>query len=140
MQWILVLLMIARLGQPSEVPNKFEFEYLCQAVEAEAGICGVDEKLEVAQCILNRVADDGFADTITGVIQEPGQFQVYANSRILEVEVEQSTVKAVIMAISTAYESETLYFCNYDIISDTKKAWFDKLQLLIELEYMNYYR
>ena len=110
MNWFLILLMITALGQPNKIPNKFEFEYLCKAVEAEAGICGVDEKLQVAQCILNRVADDEFADTITGVIQEPGQFQVYANSSILEVEVVHSTVKAVIMAISTEYESETLYF------------------------------
>lgn len=140
MQWFLILLMISALGQPNKVPNKFEFEYLCKAVEAEAGICGVDEKLQVAQCILNRIDCEWFENTITGVIQEPGQFQVYSNKRIETVEVTHSTTKAVIMAISTAYESETMFFCNYNIISESKKAEFDKLELLEELEYMSYYR
>jgi N-acetylmuramoyl-L-alanine amidase len=131
---MLIFMMILTLMTPKE------FDYLCRTVEAEAGICGYEEKVLVADVILNRVESTDFPSTITEVIEQPHQFQVYANDRVLEVEVTYDTIRAVKTSIRGDKRSESLYFCNYEIIDDSKKAWFDELELITSMEYMNYYK
>jgi len=117
-----------------------EFSYLFRAVEAEAGICGLYEKKLVASAILNRVKSDDYPDTIKGVITEPGQFQVYSNNRMFEVEVTDSTRRAVMAVLKGKFRSEVQSFCNPDLISESNIRYFETLELVIEAEYMNYYK
>ena len=113
--------------------------YLCSTVEAEAGICNTYEKYLVACTILNRVESADFPNTITEVIEQPGQFQVYANKTVLNVEVSNDTYIAVKRAIWCQKRPESLYFCNYEISDTANQGWFDGLTQIYR-RMMRYYR
>ena len=44
----------------------------------EARGCSVDNQQKAVWCVLNRVDDDGFPDTIIGVLSQPNQFHGYS--------------------------------------------------------------
>ena len=117
--------------------NQDEFIYLTKTVEAEAGICDHMEKIAVTKVIIARVESDEFPNTVIDVIQQKGQFQVYANLRLFKVKVSNHTTKAVIKALTSSRRDYGTYFCNYDIANN--KEWFDTLNVIYEGEYMTYY-
>ena len=118
---IIVLVAIIAATQPTPT------EYLEMAVEAEAGICDIYEKQLVANCIMNRVYSDEFPDTIKEVIEETGQFQVYTNNRINEVEVTRASVHAVDSVLRDKVKSDILFFANYEISDIGNQIWLDTL-------------
>ena len=120
---IAILVTVAILAATQPTPT----EYLAMAVEAEAGICDITEKQLVASCILNRVASDDFPNTIKEVIEEQGQFQVYSNDRINEVEVTRASVHAVDMVLRGKVETDILFFANYEISDIGNQIWLDTL-------------
>ena len=68
-----------------------EHDLLARCVEAEAGNQEPEGKALVADVIINRVLDDRFPDTVTGVIYQPSQFSVVNNGSIDRVKVAEST-------------------------------------------------
>jgi len=53
----------------------FEFEYMARTIEAESDRTdSLEGKIHIAAVILNRVAAPEFPDTITGVLDQSGQF------------------------------------------------------------------
>jgi len=87
-----------------------ELEYLAACVEAEAGTEGLIGKRLVVDVILNRIDSDSFPDTITDVINAPGQFQVVRNGSINKVDISQETFKAIEMELEHRTDSEIMYF------------------------------
>ena len=130
---IIVLVAIIAATQPTPT------EYLEMAVEAEAGICDIYEKQLVANCIMNRVYSDEFPDTIKEVIEETGQFQVYTNNCINEVEVTRASVHAVDSVLRGKVETDILFFGNYDICAADKQEWYNTLTEVYR-GMMGYYR
>ena len=120
---ITIIVLVAILAATQPTPT----EYLEMAVEAEAGICDTYEKMLVASCIMNRVYSDEFPDTIKEVIEDPGQFQVYSNNRINEVEVTRASVHAVDMVMRGKVETDILFFANYEISDIGNQIWLDTL-------------
>jgi spore germination cell wall hydrolase CwlJ-like protein len=55
-------------------PLKPDVECLARTVYREASNQGLRGQLAVAQVILNRVKSGDFANTVCGVVQQPGQF------------------------------------------------------------------
>lgn len=87
-----------------------EYEYLAILVMAEAGNQDLTGKRMVADVVLNRVDDPDFPDTITKVIEQPGQFATYTNG-ILEYTVpSDECFEAVRMEIETRGWPGLLYF------------------------------
>lgn len=87
-----------------------ELEYLGACVEAEAGTQGLMGKRLVVDVILNRVDSDKFPNTITDVIDAPGQFAVVSNGSINKVDISQETFKAIELELKHRTDSEILYF------------------------------
>lgn len=87
-----------------------ELEYLGACVEAEAGTQGLMGKRLVVDVILNRVDSDKFPNTITDVIDAPGQFAVVSNGAINKVSISQETFKAIELELKHRTDSEILYF------------------------------
>lgn len=117
-----------------------EIQYMESAVEAEAGVCNYVEKQYVASCILNRVNSDEWGDSITDVIQQPGQFQVYSNKRIDTVKVTNQSRVAVLTTLINGSIFDAHSFCNYELISQSNKDYFDSLELVAVGYYMRYYK
>lgn len=53
---------------------------LAQMLYGEARGCTVDNQMKCVWCVLNRVDDPHFPDTIIGVVSAPGQFYGYSPS------------------------------------------------------------
>ena len=81
-----------------------EYNLMCSVVMAEAKGEPYDAQEAVAQTILNRwLCDDKFPDTITGVIQDVGQFAI---------DTEEPTV-SVRLAVRNAIEYYNTFAMNY---------------------------
>lgn len=67
---------LERRASEAHIEDVEEFILLSSITEAESNRSQTDNegRVMVAICILNRVNDDGFPDTITGVISQSGQF------------------------------------------------------------------
>ena len=99
---------------------------LAKIVHAEAKGEGLEGKQIVAEVILNRVEHEIFPDTIKEVVSQPRQFQPYSSRSYLNEKPNEETYRAIVKAYNERNLPENvLYFCNYDIISDANKRWFD---------------
>lgn len=103
-----------------------DFDALCRIVEAEAGICSLQEKIYVADVVLNRVVSNRFVqNTIVGVITAPGQFQPVKNGRYQSAKPSTETVYAVKYALSHMDSSMgALYFMNPKLSDPDNVSWF----------------
>lgn len=108
-----------------------EMETLLRIVEAEAG--GEDEegKLLVANVVLNRVENDKFPDTVTGVVfqQENGvtQFSPVQNGRYWRVKISEETRSAVQRALEGEdISGGALFFAARKYADNDKMMWFDE--------------
>ena len=91
-----------------------ELEELAQLVEAEAGNQDFDGKCLVVDCVLNRVEDPAFPDTIHDVIHQDGQFSVMSNGAFEKAawNMKDSDFAAVAVEIELHTNKEVLYFNN----------------------------
>ena len=91
-----------------------EFELLSSVVEAESNRDpeNIEGRTMIAVCILNRVRDSRFPDTVTGVLTAPGQFSTVRGGHSVTSRTELSD-QAVIEAynwIEQGDAPEVLYF------------------------------
>ena len=97
----------------NEVEMRYdELEYLAACIEAEAGTQGLMGKRLVCDVILNRVDDDRFPNSITAVIDSPGQFSVVSNGSINTVSITKETFEAIELELEHRTDDEILYFRN----------------------------
>lgn len=90
-----------------------ELELLAAVVEAEAGNQDLTGKRLVVDVVLNRVDSPLFPDTITEVIEQPGQFTTAVNGAIEDAgwNMKESDYKAVMLEVTgERLDSEILYF------------------------------
>lgn len=90
--------------------SDFEIEYLAKCTMAEAGNQDEVGKRLVIDCILNRLNDENFPDSIVDIINYPGQFEVVSNGSI-NVIVPTSDIYTLIKEeLISPYNTEVLYF------------------------------
>lgn len=88
-----------------------EYDLFCRIIEAEAPNEGLQGKIMVANVILNRVASPEFPNTITSVINAPGQFSPVRSGKINRVNVTEETKLAVNKALEGEnYIGMAMYF------------------------------
>lgn len=66
-------------------PTHDEVYFLAKTVHGEASICSDKVKSQVAWCILNRVDDTSYPNTIEEVVKQPGQFQGFYRESSSEI-------------------------------------------------------
>lgn len=87
-----------------------ELDMLARCVEAEAGNQSLDVKRAVIAVIMNRVDDDDWPDTISGVITDPYEFATYWNGKMDEVTPSDETYQAIRMEMQTRSYPGLYYF------------------------------
>lgn len=87
-----------------------ELEYLALCVAAESQGQPTEGIRLVVDTILNRVDSEDFPDTITEVINQPGQFSVVADGRINTVNPEPLIFEIVTEELDNRTNDEVLYF------------------------------
>lgn len=108
-----------------------EIDVLLRIVEAEAGGEDEDGRLLVANVVLNRVNNEKFPDTVSGVVYQRhngvSQFSPVASGRISRVEISEETAAAVERALEGEDISQgALYFAARKYADSGKMKWFDE--------------
>ena len=108
-----------------------DYDNLLRIVEAEAGTEDIKGRVLVANVILNRLKNDEFPDTVTGVVwdQRYGvpQFSPTYDGKIYEVTVTDGTREAVKQALEGVdYSEGALFFIQRSAAEKHNVTWFDK--------------
>ncbi len=114
----------------STIMSDEDYETLLSIVEAEAGGEDLNGRIMVANVIMNRVANDGFPNTVYDVVYEVmdgmAQFTPTVDGRIDTVTVSDTTVEAVHDAIEGTDLSEgALFFVAKEQANQDYVDWFD---------------
>lgn len=130
--------------EPNEKCSLSESDYnvLLKIVQAEAGGCDETGKILVANVILNRLDDDKFPDTVTGVVYQKNQFSPVSNGTINTCKVTEETREAVDKALEGEDPSEgALYFMNRSASTGRNVKWFDNhLDFLFQHEQHEFFK
>lgn len=107
--------------------DRNEKSILTRIVEAEATGGTIQQKINVAKCIINRMHSNKFPDTIHGVVFQGHQFQPTFDGRYYSVKVQADTIKAVEIAMKRYREdnSGNLYFMARSSSQKRNVKWFD---------------
>jgi N-acetylmuramoyl-L-alanine amidase len=118
-----------------------EVELLEKIVEAESGICDLDEKVLVARVIINRVLSEEFPNDVESVVYQKRQFQPVTNGRINKVEVTKETKQAVNLALyGEPDEFDGLFFMNPKASTLKNIRWFrNSLIMVAKADYHEFY-
>lgn len=77
----------AKVTVVEDEPEKIEYEMyfdesdviaVAQMLWGEARGCSTDNQIKAVWCVVNRVDDSRFSNTVTGVVSAPGQFYGYS--------------------------------------------------------------
>lgn len=107
-------------------PNDIEILY--RVVESEATDGTLEQKMNVASCVLARVESDEFPDSIRDVVFQKGQFAVIADKRYYSVTITDSTKEAVRNVLFKGKTTDCLFFCT-PTCQSAKSGWFSTLQI-----------
>lgn len=110
-----------------------DYQDLCGTVEAEARGQSYEGKRAVAEVVINRVKDPGFGDTISEVLNAPGQFTAAAGTYSLE------TQAAVDQALQEQ-RRDALYFMNPDTASKAGRDWMRTKTLVTTIGSHEFYK
>jgi len=121
----------ASLSEEAGIMSDYDYENLCQIVEAEAGTEDIKGRILVANVIMNRVRNEEFPDTVSDVIYhyENGvaQFSPVEDGRIDDVTVSADTRKAVFKVLEGVdYSQGALFFIQKSAADLNCIHWFEK--------------
>lgn len=103
-----------------------ELQMMYRLVEAEVTGFGLEEKMNVAFVLMNRVYSDQFPDTIEKVIFQSRQFSCINDGRYDSVMITKSSIDAVDLAIrSNDRTYGSLYFLNKSASIKKNVEWFE---------------
>lgn len=110
---------IQRLTTAQEIYNCEEVNALCKLVYGEARNCTVEVQAAAVWCVLNRVDDERFPDTILEVVKQPSQFFGYKENFPVLPEIQELVVdvldrwaaeKSGVEDVARVLPKEYLYF------------------------------
>lgn len=110
------------MASGDEYYNEDDLYWLSRVIYAESGNQSLEGMIGVGNVVLNRVGTAGFADSVYGVIFQPGQFDVVRAGTIYRNPTEEAVVAAKLCLEGVNTVGESLFFINPAISSAT---WFD---------------
>lgn len=104
----------------TEVANEYtedDLYVLSHIIQCEAGYCEREMMEGVGSVVLNRVADDRFPDTITEVVNQPGQYRpvtdgIFASAQPTELVME---VTVDLLEHGSKFPPEVIYQANFPL-------------------------
>lgn len=117
---------------------KRQNEILCRIVEAEATGGTIEQKMNVASCVLARVASPDWPDTIEGVVFQPKQFSPISDGRYYTVTITEETREAVELVKQEGWTHDCVWFCT-PTCSSARSGFHSRLKFAFADEMHNYY-
>lgn len=123
---------LKRITNETTFVTQNELSILNRIVEAEATSGTIQQKINVAKCIQNRVLSNRFPDDIESVVFQHNQFQPTFDGRYESVVVTKDTRDAVQIALRDSNNNRDATFFMARSASNPKNVnWFDaKLEFL----------
>ena len=106
--------------------DSHSYSILLRIVEAEATGGTIEQKQNVASCVLARYWSKGWPDTIEGVVFQKHQFSPIDDGRYWKVTVTDSTREAVWLTLKEGCTHDCFYFCTH-YCNSYKTGWFSTL-------------
>ena len=107
-----------------------DIEVFERIVEAEATGGTIEQKMNVAQTVLNRVESDKFPNTVKSVVFQRNdgrwQFSPLYDGRYYTVSIKESTKKAVQNVLNSTSLHDGLYFVARSSADTDNVSWFDR--------------
>ena len=118
-----------------------ELQLMYYLVEAESGICSIEERRLVASAIINRILDERFPETLEDVVTQRNAFTPVHNGSLYENDYTTETVIAVHDALVEDHVDGGVFFMNESISDPKNVRWFkSNLELVANAEYMDFYK
>ena len=118
-----------------------EFEMLCYVLQGEVGNCSEASKIAVANVIINRVRDPRFADSISGVLTAPNQFTAITGYYNRTSTPSENTRECALRALQGEDNSNgAVYYYAPQYCGGATAAWFETLDLCLELDGQRYFK
>ena len=111
-----------------------EFKTLCMLVQHEAGGESQLCRLMVASVIINRVNDTRYPNNLNDVIFDTNGGLQFSPSLNLYKTPSDDTIAAVAEALRYDLSGGAWIFNNKDYTSESMQSWFDKYELVIEVD------
>ncbi len=121
------------------IHNTVDYHDLTRIIEAEASKEPFEGKLDVASVVINRV-ENKFANTVHGVIYQPGQFTPIQDGRFFKVRVSKDSVSAADNIIRNGSITNALYFMNPVNSSEKGRSWMRTLTYVDKVGNHEFYR
>lgn len=105
-------------------PDTEDVAYISRTIYGEARGCDEEQRQAVAWCILARVDDPRFPDTVEGVVTQPHQFQGYSAGN--PIEPCEADARAVLIAHHDGewgLDPDLLWFEGDGRINHYRNAW-----------------
>lgn len=118
--------------------RKKQLNILYRIVEAEATDGTLEQKMNVASCVLARVASPDWPDTIEGVVFQKKQFSPISDGRYYTVTVTDSTIEAVTLVRQQGLRHSCVWFCT-PTCSSAKTGFHSKLKFAFNDGMHNFY-
>lgn len=117
-----------------------EKEMLAWTVQQEVGGLSETATKMVVDCVYNRMDNEKFPNTLTEVLTAD-QFNGVTNYYSRE-NVPNAITKECVNSVNEyrGISNGALYFCSYNDLTGSAKAWFDSLELVAEADGMRFYR
>ena len=113
-------------SEPKDIISKEDFNKLIYTVEQETHDLSYEHKKLVAQVILNRVHHEKFPNSISGVLEQKGQFQGYINYKTKRFRPTPETILACRSVIKSNSYNNILFFYNKNIVHPKHRQFFEK--------------
>lgn len=97
-------------------------DILIRIVEAEATDGTLEQKVNVASCVINRCLSDEWPDSIENVIFQKNQFSPVNDGRYYSVSITESSREAVKQVYESGTTHDCIFFCSYGC----KSKYFEK--------------
>lgn len=103
---------ILRMWQPAYDITGDEYDILVRIVEAEATGGKLEQKMNVASCVLARMESRAWPNDIRGVVFQRRQFSPIDDGRYYSVKITESSKKAVDEVLKFGKTHDCLWFCS----------------------------
>ena len=118
-----------------------EFIMMCYVLQNEAGNLSAKSKIAVSNVIINRVKSSRFANSISEVLTQPGQFTCINNYYNKTNPPSQHTKECVRRALNGEdYSNGALFYYAPRYCGGSTAAWFESLTFCMELEGQRFFK
>lgn len=131
---------LKKLAESTTFVTQNELHILRRIATAEATSGTIEQKMNVTDCVLNRVESRHFPNDVRGVVFQRRQFSPISDGRYYEVEITEDSIEAVDRVLKGERNQEKPLFFMCEAMADPNNAyWFKNNLRLVKNDKLHTY-